>query len=257
MHNKKTTLLRLLILTLALVGLNGCSTIKKNLLPERFVTEAFLADPLEPVNRGIDKFNRGLDKAAIKPTAKGYRAITPEPVDIGISNFFGNIADINSAVNNLLQFKPGRALSDVGRVCLNTTVGLLGFIDVASEVGLESYKEDLGQTLGYWGVGDKPYLVVPVTGPNTLRDLVGYRGDLFMNPIYYTSQGVYWSLLTLKFIDTRADLLETTDVLEEAAVDPYAFVRETYIQNRKFKIYDGDPPLEDAGFGDGIKFDDE
>ena len=138
-----------------------------------------------------------------------------------------------------------------------TTVGVLGFFDAASDIGLPSYKEDLGQTLGYWGIGDKPYLMIPVTGPNTLRDLVGQVGDLMMNPVYYSSQSVYWTLLALKFIDTRADLLETTDVLEEAAVDPYAFVRETYLQIRKSKIHDGDPPLDDTDFDDEVMFDDE
>lgn len=257
MKNNKTSVCQLLMGAWMLVSLAGCATVKENLIPDRFLTEAFLSDPLEPVNRTTDKFNRGLDKAAIKPTAKGYRVVTPDPLDKGISNFFDNLADINSAVNNLLQLKPVRALSDVGRVCVNSTIGLLGFMDVASDMGLPDYKEDFGQTLGFWGVGDKPYLVVPVTGPNTLRDLVGQVADLVMNPIYYTGQGVYWSLLALKFIDTRADLLETTDVLEEAAVDPYAFVRETYLQVRKNKIYDGNPPLEDANDHDGIVFDDE
>ena len=257
MNHSNLRLLRLGAIALMLIALTGCSTIKKNLIPDRFVTDAFLADPLEPLNRATDKFNRELDKAAIKPVAKGYRAVTPDPVDKGITNFFDNIADINSAVNNLLQFKPSRALSDVGRICLNTTVGLLGFIDIASQVGLQSYKEDFGQTLGYWGVGDKPFMMIPLLGPSTLRDFVGQVGDLMINPIYYTSQGVYWSLLSLKFIDTRADLLETTDVLEEAAVDPYAFVRETYLQSRKNKIYDGNPPIDDVLFEDEVIFDDE
>ncbi|MEN8178921.1 MAG: VacJ family lipoprotein [Pseudomonadota bacterium] len=254
-NNPRGWLLCLIILMM--ISLTGCSTIEKHLLPERFVTEAFLADPIEPLNRGTDKFNRELDKAAIKPVAKGYRVVTPDPVDKGITNFFNNLADINSAVNNLLQFKPVRALSDVGRVCVNTTVGLLGFIDVASDIGLKNYKEDFGQTLGHWGVGDKPFLVIPLLGPSTLRDFVGRAGDLMMNPLYYSAQGIYWTALAIQFVDTRADLLETTDILEEAAVDPYAFLRETYLQTRKNKIYDGDPPLEDANFDDQIIFDDE
>ena len=257
MNKNNSWVWHLCVIALMIVSLTGCSTIQKKLLPERFLTEAFLADPIEPLNRATDKFNRELDKTTIKPVAKGYRVVTPDPIDKGITNFFDNLADINSAVNNFLQFKPVRALSDVGRVCLNTTVGLLGFIDVASDAGLKSYKEDFGQTLGHWGIGGKPYLVVPVVGPNTLRDLVGQVVDLMMNPIYYTSQGVYWSVLTLKFIDTRADLLETTDVLDEAAVDPYSFVRETYLQIRKNKIYDGDPPLEDANLEGEVIFDDE
>jgi phospholipid-binding lipoprotein MlaA len=216
-----------------------------------------LSDPLEPINRDVDKFNRKFDKAVAKPVAQGYRDVTPDPLDRGISNFFGNLADINSAVNNLLQLKPGRALSDVGRLSINTTVGLLGFLDLASDLGLKSYKEDLGQTLGYWGVGDTPYLVIPILGPNNLRDFVGQLGDLVINPIYYTSEGVYWALLTLKYVDTRADLLETTDVLDEAAVDPYSFMRETYQQNRRNKIHDGTVPLNGTQFEDEIQFEDE
>ena len=257
MKNNNLWVGKLCLTILWMWGLSGCSTIEKNLIPDRFITEAFLADPIEPVNRATDKFNRGLDKAAIKPVAKGYRVVTPDPLDKGITNFFHNLADINSALNNLLQFKPGRALSDVGRFCIDTTVGLLGFIDVASDIGLQNYKEDFGQTLGYWGVGDKPYLVIPLLGPSTLRDFVGRVGDILMNPLYYSTQGIYWSALSLQFVDTRADLLETTDVLEEAAVDPYAFVRETYLQSRKSKIHNGDPPIDETQFDDEIIFDDE
>lgn len=238
---------RLFFSLLLLCGLSGCAS-----LPE-----AYPSDPFEPLNRDIDQFNRDLDTVFARPVAKGFRAVLPSPVDRGVSNFFANIDDINSAINNLLQLKPKRAVSDVGRICLNTTIGMLGLFDVASDVGLENYKEDLGQTLGYWGVGDKPFLTVPMTGPNTLRDLIGQIGDLMMNPVYYTSQGVYWSLLILRFVDTRADLLETTDVLEEAAVDPYAFVRETYLQIRKSKIHDGEPPIDDLLFEDEeVEFED-
>ncbi len=216
-----------------------------------------VSDPLEPVNRDVDWFNQKFDKNIAKPVAKGYRNVTPAPLDRGITNFFGNLADINSAVNNLLQLKPHRSLSDVGRLSINTTIGLLGFFDVASNMGLKSYKEDLGQTLGHWGVGDTPYLVIPFLGPSNLRDFIGQLGDLIINPIYYTSEGIYWALLTLNYIDARADLLETTDVLEEAAVDSYSFLRETYQQNRRNKINDGAPSLNETQFEDEIQFDDE
>jgi len=240
-----TRISRLLVLSIWL--LSGCAS-----LPSNDPT-----DPLEPINRDVERFNRKFDKVIAKPVARGYRNITPDPLDRGITNFFANLADINSAVNNLLQLKPHRTLSDVGRLCLNTTVGLLGFFDVATGMGLKNYKEDLGQTLGYYGVGDKPYLVIPILGPSNLRDFVGQVGDLAINPIYYTSEGVYWSLLTLKYIDTRADLLETGDILEEAAVDPYSFIRETYQQSRRNKIHDGTLPLNGPQFEDEIQFDDE
>ena len=210
------------------------------------------SDPLEPVNRGIDKFNRGFDKAVAKPVAKGYRVVTPNPLDRGITNFFNNLADIPSAANNMLQLKPGRALSDVGRVCINTTIGLLGLFDVASDMGIPNYKEDLGQTLGYWEVGDTPYLVIPFMGPSTLRDFVGQMGDFFLNPISYSTQGVYWSLSVLNFVDRRADLIEAGDVLDEAAVDHYSFLREFYLQKRGTLIDDGQTSLDDDLFDESI-----
>lgn len=210
------------------------------------------SDPLEPINRGIDKFNRGFDKTVAKPVAKGYRVVTPNPLDLGISNFFNNLADIPSAANNLFQLKPGRALSDVGRICVNTTIGLLGFFDVASDMGIPNYKEDLGQTLGYWGVGETPYLVIPFMGPSTLRDFVGRMGDYFLNPISYTTQGVYWSLSVLNFVDRRADLIEAGDVLEEAAVDQYSFLREFYLQKRETMIGDGQTSPDDDLFDESI-----
>ena len=226
---------------------SGCAT---TLFP-------FPTEPLESFNRGVDQFNRDFDKTLSKPVAKGYRKVTPDPVDRGVSNFFGNIADINSVVNNVLQLKPKRALSDVGRVCINTTVGMLGMFDVASEAGLPSYKEDMGQTLGYWGVGETPYLVIPLLGPSTLRDFTGQLADTLINPVYVSSQTVAWALSTLRFIDVRADLLETSDILEEAAVDPYAFVRETYLQIRRAEISDGELPMDQLLFEDEIRFEDE
>jgi phospholipid-binding lipoprotein MlaA len=235
------------LLLLAAWILSGCASL----------SDIDLTDPLEPINRDVDRFNHMFDNAIGKPVARGYRNITPDPLDRGISNFFDNLSDINSAVNNLLQLRPHRALSDVGRLSINTTVGLLGFLDLATDMGFKSYKEDLGQTLGFWGVGDTPYLVIPILGPSNLRDFVGQLGDLIINPIYYTSEGVYWSLLVLRYVDIRADLLETSDMLEEAAVDQYSFVRETYQQNRKHRIHNGAMPIDETPFEDEILFDDE
>lgn len=239
---------RWIVLVLALISLGGCATTGAN----------HPSDPIESFNRGTDEFNRFVDRVAMKPVAKGYRVVTPDPLDKGVTNFFNNLADINSAVNNLLQFKPDRALTDVGRICINSTIGLFGLFDVASDLGLQSYKEDFGQTLGYWGVGETPYFVIPFLGPSTLRDFAGILVDVYMNPFYYTSEGVYWSLIALNVIDTRADLLETTDVLEEAALDPYVFTRESYLQIRRREINDGQSPEQDAfGLDDEIMFDDD
>ncbi|RLJ16839.1 ABC transporter [bacterium endosymbiont of Escarpia laminata] len=233
-----------LLLPLIVLGLSACASVPEG-------TE-HNADPLEGMNRSINRFNTDFDNTIAKPVAKGYQAITPDPLDRGFTNFFHNLADINSAANNLFQLKPGRAITDVGRLCVNTTVGLLGFIDVASDIGIPEYKEDLGQTLGYWGYEESTYIMLPMLGPSTVRDFIGKTGDVFMNPIYYTSEGIYWTLLVFRYVDLRADLLRASKVVEEAAIDPYAFVRESYLQKRRFDIYDGDPPMEDDMFFDDI-----
>jgi phospholipid-binding lipoprotein MlaA len=200
-------------------------------------------DPLEPYNRKMHALNAALDDGLIKPVSKGYKAITPEPVDQGITNFFNNIADVTSAVNNLLQFKLSRFGSDVGRVATNSTVGILGFFDVATNMGLPSYKEDFGQTLGYWGGEPSPYLVLPVFGPSTVRDTVGLIGDIAVDPFFSLEKDtIYWGFIALRVIDTRADLLTASKILETAAVDPYSFVRDAYLQRRRSQIHDGNPP---------------
>lgn len=213
------------------------------------------SDPMEGFNRKVDVFNQEFDKAVAKPVARGYRKVVPNPLDRGVTNFFNNLADVPSAANNLLQLKPLRALNDVGRICVNTTIGLLGLFDVASDMGMPNYKEDLGQTLGYWGVGDSPYLVIPFYGPSNLRDFVGRMGDVFFNPISTSSQGVYWSLTALSMVDRRADLIEAGDVLDEAAVDRYSFIREFYLQKRESAINDGQAAMEDELFDESLFMD--
>ncbi len=220
---------------LAAAALVGCASIPEDQRDPR--------DPLEAYNRGVHKFNTVVDDALFKPIAKGYKAITPEPVDRGVTNFFNNIADVNSAVNNLFQFKLSRFGSDLGRIAINSTVGILGFVDVATNMGLPSYKEDFGQTFGYWGDVDSPYLVVPVFGPSTVRDSVGRVGDSLVDPFFSVEKDrIYWGFVALRVIDQRADLLTAGKILEEAAVDPYSFVRDAFLQRRRSQIFDGNPP---------------
>lgn len=217
--------------------LAGCSSVPEDQRDPR--------DPLETYNRAMNQFNTDFDNAFVKPIAKGYKAVVPEPVDQGVTNFFNNINDVNSAVNNLLQVKVSRFGTDVGRVVVNTTVGVGGLIDVATNMGLPSYKEDFGQTFGYWGDVDSPYLVLPFLGPSTLRDTMGLPGDIAANPFFHvwnTSTPVSWGMIGLDIIDTRADLLSATDLLDTAATDPYAFVRDAYLQKRRNAIFDGNPP---------------
>jgi phospholipid-binding lipoprotein MlaA len=222
-----------------LVTIGGCAS-----TPDAFREPS---DPLEPYNRAMFKFNTDFDNAFLKPIAKGYKYIAPEPVDRGVTNFFNNIDDLTSAVNNLLQFKLSRFGTDIGRVTVNSTAGLLGVLDVATNLGLPSYKEDFGQTLGYWGLGPGPYFVIPILGPSTIRDAVGLAGDIYVDPfISVRKNEIYWGAVGLRLIDRRADLLQAGDILEEAAVDPYSFLRDAYLQRRRTKVYDGNPPPETA-----------
>jgi phospholipid-binding lipoprotein MlaA len=203
------------------------------------------ADPWESFNRPVYKFNDKLDEYVARPLAKGYQAITPAPVDRGISRFFSNLDDVQVALNNLLQFKFGDALSDVGRVGINSTLGILGFLDVATGMGLEKHEEDFGQTLGKWGFASGPYLVLPIIGPSSVRDGIGFAGDWVVNPIYsrVDSATISWSLYGVRYVDRRADLLKASRVLQSAALDTYSFVRNSYLQRRQHLVYDGSPPL--------------
>jgi len=206
-------------------------------------------DPWESYNRGMHQFNTEFDDAIFQPVARGYQAVTPEVVDTGITNFFNNLRDFTSAVNNLLQLKLSRVVSDVGRIVINSTVGLLGFIDVASNLDIPSYKEDFGQTLGYWGVGPGPYFVLPILGPSSVRDAISLIPDWYTQPVaYLDDRGTRWALAILYGIDKRADLLGASRVLEEAALDPYSFTRDAYLQKRRNDVYDGNPPPEDDEF---------
>ena len=229
------TMSRRVGIVVAMVLVAGCSSMPKEYRDP--------SDPWQGFNRAVYKFNTDFDNAFVKPAAKAYQAVTPEPVDRGVTNFFDNIADLTSAVNNGLQFKLSRASSDVGRVLVNSTVGLGGLFDVASNLGLPSYKEDFGQTLGYWGFGPGPYFVMPLLGPSSVRDTFGFAGDVVLDPFFSISQDeIYWGFIVLRVVDRRADLLSAGEILDAAALDPYAFVRDAYLQRRRTQVYDGDPP---------------
>lgn len=204
-------------------------------------------DPLEGFNRAMFDINDGIDKVFVKPLAEGYDAALPVPVRSGVSNFFGNIADLFIAVNNLLQGKLPEAASDVGRVAVNSTIGILGFIDFASDFGLEKHDEDFGQTFGRWGVGDGPYLVLPILGPRTLRDSVGLAIDLNVDPVVknhnISTRNV---MIATRALNDRADLLPADKIVDEAALDRYSFIRDAYLQRRRNLIYDGEPPRDNA-----------
>jgi phospholipid-binding lipoprotein MlaA len=229
---------KLLLLCALLLGLGGCATLEGPPDPR---------DPWEGFNRGMYAFNTKLDNAVLKPAAKGYRAITPDPVETGVTNFFANLEEIRILVNNLLQFKPLAALSDTGRLVINTTLGIGGVFDVATQMGLRKHEEDLGQTLGRWGVGSGPYLVLPFFGPSSPRDGFGLIGDYALNPIREVEDNsTRNSLYVVDVMDTRAQLLAVDDIIEQAAFDPYTYIRDAWLQRRRSLIHDGNPPPSES-----------
>ena len=190
-------------------------------------------------------FNEGLDTVIIKPVATGYDAVLPSPIKTGVTNFFSNIEDIFIGVNNLLQGKVPEAFSDLGRVVINSTVGLLGVIDFASDAGLEKHDEDFGQTFGRWGVGNGAYVVIPVFGSRTARDTVGLILDSAVDPVGdHKPRGTRNAALVLRLVNKRANLLAADKVIEEAALDKYSYMRDAYLQRRRNLIHDGNPPRE-------------
>ncbi|MGD8998831.1 MAG: VacJ family lipoprotein [Granulosicoccaceae bacterium] len=222
------------VLALSATLLAGCATVEGPPDPE---------DPFERFNRAMYTFNDTVDRTVVKPVAQGYNTVMPTPLNKAVSNFFSNLDDVVVIFNDLLQFKLPQAAQDSARVFFNSTIGLLGFIDVASGMELPKHNEDFGQTLGYWGVASGPYIVWPFFGPSNPRDTVGLVADAYVNPLYdiEPDSDRYW-LTALNIVDTRAGLLSAGKVLEEAALDPYLFVRDAYQQRREHLIHDGHPP---------------
>ena len=222
-----------ILLAFAAITLTGCaSTHAKN-----------PADPLESFNRGVYQFNDAVDKAIAKPVAQGYNAAMPVPGKIMVSNFFSNLDDVIVTANDLLQFKFAQAASDGARFLINSTFGVFGLLDVAHR--LEKHNEDFGQTLGYWGVGSGPYIVLPILGPSTLRDGVGLYVDSRPSKLRRVDHMRSRNQLYLtKAINRRAQLLDQEKVLDEAALDRYEFIRDAYLLRRQSLVYDGNPPRE-------------
>jgi len=211
-------------------------------------------DPLEPFNRGVDQFNDTVDRAVVKPVATVYRGAVPSPVRTGITNFFANLQDGWSGVNNALQLKGAAAADSFVRFGVNTFLGLGGVLDIASEMGIERHTKDFGHTLGYWGVGPGPYLVLPLLGPSTVRDTVALPVDLKGNLVSGISDVPTRNSATgLNLLSQRARLLGASELLDEVALDRYAFTRDAFLQRRRYSVYDGNPPDEDedAGVADG------
>ncbi len=203
------------------------------------------SDPWEGWNRKVYSFNKAIDKTVAKPLTKGYKAITPDFVESGVSNVFSNLGDIPNFLNNLLQGKPVDSVSDLARFVVNSTLGIAGLWDPASSMGLEKHDEDFGQTLATWGVSDGPYVMLPLLGPSTLRDTLAYPVDSEMDLLNQIDHiRTRNQVKIIELIDTRAALFSFEEQLESAS-DEYAFVRDIYLQNRKYKVFDGDLPLDD------------
>ena len=197
-------------------------------------------DPLEGYNRAMFSFNEQLDKVAIKPAAQVYEAVLPSPLRTGVGNVLGNLGDPWIALNNVLQGKVAEGMSDLMRFALNSTWGLLGLLDIASEAGLPKHDEDLGQTLGRWGVGEGAYIVLPFFGPRTVRDTMALPADFMANePFSIDHVATRNTVLGTRIVHGRSVLLGADHTLEEAALDRYAFVRDFYLEQRRYKVDDG------------------
>ena len=201
------------------------------------------SDPLEPINRVVDKFNDNVDRAIIKPAARGYEKVLPAPARNSVTNFFGNLGEPLIIVNQILQGKGKDGISDTGRFLVNSTIGLFGLFDPATQMGLVKHDEDFGQTFGRWGIGEGWYVVLPILGPSTIRDTVGKVGDYQFDPVAQHEEVRERNALNgLHLVDRRANLLRATAVRDTAALDQYLFTRESYRQLRWNRIYDGNPP---------------
>jgi phospholipid-binding lipoprotein MlaA len=219
----------------AILTLAGCASFKT----------AAPGDPLEPINRGFFSFNNTFDHYLFKPIAKGYDAVVPSPVKTGVSNVFQNMSDVQSVVSSGLQLKGSKMGDDMGRVLLNSTIGLGGLFDLATPMGIERGNEDFGQTLGYWGIGAGPYLVLPFMGPSSTRDTFGSVLDSQTDPLgYVSSVPVRNSLTGLRVVDARVGLFPLEGLANQAALDRYTFFRSAYLQRRESLVRDGKAPKE-------------
>jgi phospholipid-binding lipoprotein MlaA len=217
---------------LSVAVLAGCATAQR-------------PDPLEPMNRKVFAFNDAVDTAVLKPAAQVYKTVVPSPVQLAVSNFFGNVKDAWSAVNLFLQGRFADGFSDVMRFGTNTVFGFAGVMDIATELGFERHGEDFGQTLGRWGVPNGAYIVWPILGPSTVRDSIGLPIDMQATPESLVTVSLTRNTMTgLRLVSTRAGLLSATGLIDDIALDKYAFVRNAYLQRRRSLVYDGNPPDE-------------
>lgn len=247
-HRRASAWLMILTVTMAL---SGCVSQEQMADEESGYVEY---DPLEPLNRKIHSFNMAADRAVLRPVARGYRKVVPAPVRRSVTNFFSNLRTPGSALNNFLQGKPKRGFSELGRFLFNSTLGIGGLFDVAGRSGLERYDENFAETLSVWGVPDGPYVVLPFWGPNMMSDAVALPMDYYSDVwTYYDNSSVRDKVWGLRLIDLRYRVLAADAILEDSQ-DTYVTLREAYRQNRRFRVFDGNPPTEE---GEGDFYEDE
>lgn len=239
--------IKILLVLIVLGAGSGCATTQTQSTPGN-------PDQLEPANRVSYNFTDTLDRALVKPIAQVYADNTPEIARTGITNFFDNLSYLNVALNSFLQGKFDQGIADSLRFVYNSTFGIAGLFDVSTPIGMPAHDEDFGQTLAVWGVDQGSYLYIPIQGPNTMRNLPNYATSILLNPLTYVTGTILLPLTAIDIINKRANLLEETNIRDEAAVDPYIFTREAYLQQRRFKIFDGNPPIE--GYDDIFDTDD-
>jgi phospholipid-binding lipoprotein MlaA len=236
--------LRQWILVLGIVSLTALTACAGN-IPAAPKDERAEYDPWEPLNRRIHNFNQGLDKVTLKPLAKGYQAIMPEFVEKGVHNFSLNLLGPLFIINNVLQGKPARGAKEFARFVVNTTVGIGGLIDIATASGVESSPEFWGETFAVWGIPDGPFFVVPFLGPRVVSSTVAIPLNFASDPTFYMDDSTEkWALWGIRLIDARMQLFQFDEMVEDA-YDPYIRIREAFLQNRRYRIYDGDPPEEE------------
>jgi phospholipid-binding lipoprotein MlaA len=237
----------------AAAALAGCATTGNGTPDPR--------DPFEPVNRAVFEFNQVADRTVFRPVAEVYAIVIPQPIRTGVTSFFGNLNDAWTAANNLLQGKLGDSINDFGRVFVNSTFGLGGILDWATPMGMEKHNEDFGQTLGVWGVPSGPYVVIPIFGPSSVRDTAGFVVDIYAYPLFWILRWadpvhrVSWRNIAtgVGFVNARANNLAATDLLEQAALDRYSYVRSAFFQRRLNQIFDGAPFVAPASSRDSFR----